>query len=224
MFRTCFSSVFSCWRRDAISKAASLRNESFRRPRTTLSWRRLFSTGVLIIIRGWETSHGWALRLSAGLPPGANPVLEDKGIGEPAVTSKACLGLKSECWHPGSCYTFVWVEFQARAFWKHFFLSAFAMSTLKGRDGRQDLSLRRHQRASGTPLAASVSQGISGTRQAQASPWRRGGWWGGWSVTGPASRPQPSPGAPGRICSSTRYSGAAAPFWWSKQGKANPES
>lgn len=74
--------------------------------------------------------------------------LEDKGSREPAVTSTACLGLKSECWRPGSCCTFIWVEFQACAFGRHFFVSAFTISTLEGRDGREGLSLRRNQRAS----------------------------------------------------------------------------
>lgn len=88
-----------------------------------------------------------------------------------------------ECLSPGSCYTFVWVELEACAFWRHFFVSAFTISTLKERDGlytmRESESLLNATRCIFSPRNLRNTRSTGGNvTEGRASVRGSDNWWG----------------------------------------------
>lgn len=204
---------------------AWLGDEQFQRPRNTSGRGRLFGTGVLMIVIYWRnlTLLGGPQTLSGCLLLEPCSALEDKESHEPA-------GIPSHAWKGiGQCFEFWqplhlclgWAE--ACAFWRHFFVSAFTISSLKGRAGRGDSTRCGNQRDSSTPLTAFFPKK---SQEHTKHRWCRDG--GRVSVSGVIidggreSRPQLSPGAPNCICSARHCT--AAGFGLFKQGKTNQES
>lgn len=118
---------------------------------TVIRWRDL-------ALLGGPQSHSGFLLLG--------PCLPLKTSLQEGIPSQSGMGLDVlECWQP--LYLCLgWAE--ACAFWRHFFVSAFTISSLKGRAGRGAFARCGNRRDSSTPLTAFFSpQEISGTHKAQ---------------------------------------------------------
>lgn len=175
-----------------------------------------------------QTSHGWAALGVTGVASCFGQLclwIEIKRMG-------ACRNFQVvpqteiwECLSPGSCYTFVCVELEVCAFWKHVFVSAFTISTLQERDGRGTLHCVGIREPPKCHSLHFLPRNLRNTRSTGGNVTE-----GRVSVRGviidggPESRPQLSPGAPHCICSSVRYYDAVAGFGLFKQGKTNQES